>query len=150
MKPHCIHVSSVIKRDEGRSKRKVFGQLKLLHCLNRQCLKLQKNKIMKGTRSSYRESEVLILMHVKHVFTAAAAGSIRKAQLTGGVQMKQTREGRRTLKSHRTAFTNVCDMIESKKSSKVQESSNFLTRVKFTYLLWKKQSTQNEVTKHRN
>ena len=39
-------------------------------------------------------------MHVKHVFTAAAAGSIRKAQLTGGVQMKKAREGRRMLKCH--------------------------------------------------
>ena len=144
MKPHCIFCNK-----EGRRKIKEKGvwtteATTVFVC---QCLKLQK---IKGTRSAYGRSEVLISLYVKQVFTAAVAGSIREAQLTGGVQMKQTREGRRTLKSHRTAFTNVCDMIESKKSSKVQESSNFLTRVKFTYLLWKKQSTQNEVTKHRN
>ena len=60
-------------------------------------LKLQK---MKRTRSSYGGSEAKVSLHVKQVFTAAAAGSIREAQLTGGVQMKKTREGRRTLKSH--------------------------------------------------
>ena len=37
---------------------------------------------------------------MKQVFTAAVAAVIREAQLTGGVQMKKTREGRRTLKSH--------------------------------------------------
>ena len=37
---------------------------------------------------------------VKQVFAAAVAGSIREAQLTSGVQMTKTREGRRTLKSH--------------------------------------------------
>ena len=62
-----------------------------------QCLKLQK---IKGTRSSYGGSEVLIILHVKQVFTAAVAGSIREAPLTGGVQIKKTREGRRTLKGH--------------------------------------------------
>ena len=41
----------------------------------------------------------MISLHVKQVFTAAVAGSIREAQLTGGVQMKKKREGRRTLKS---------------------------------------------------
>ncbi|WP_294046613.1 hypothetical protein, partial [Thiolapillus sp.] len=62
-----------------------------------QCLKLQK---IKGTRSSYGGSEVLIFLHEKQVFTAAVAGSIRESQLTGEVQMTKTREGRRTLKSH--------------------------------------------------
>ena len=55
---------------------------------------------IKGTRSSYGGSEVLIFLHEKQVFTAAVAGSIREARLTGRVQMKKTREGRRTLKSH--------------------------------------------------
>ena len=62
-----------------------------------QCLKLQKAK---GTRGSYGGSEVLIFLHVKQVFTAAVASSIRGAKLAGGVQMKKTREGRRTFKSH--------------------------------------------------
>ena len=62
-----------------------------------QCLKLQK---IKRKRSSCGGSEVLISLDVKQVFTAAVAGSIRVAQLTGGVQMKKTREGMRTLKSH--------------------------------------------------
>ena len=44
----------------------------------RQRLKLQK---IKGTRSSYRGSEVLIYLHVKHVFTAAVAGSVRETRL---------------------------------------------------------------------
>ena len=42
----------------------------------------------------------MIFLHVKQVFTAAVTGSIREAQLTSGVQMTKTREGRRTLKSH--------------------------------------------------
>ena len=42
----------------------------------------------------------MISLHVKQVLTAAVADSIREAQLTGGVQMKETKEGRRTLKSH--------------------------------------------------
>ena len=62
-----------------------------------QSLKLQKTK---RTRSSYRGSEVLISLHVKQVSTAAVAGSIRQAQLTGGVQMQKARKGRRTLKRH--------------------------------------------------
>ena len=76
-------VSSVIKRGKRRSKRKVFGQLKPLQCLNvkagRQCLKLQK---IKGTISSYGGSEVLIYLKVKHVFTAAVAGSVRETPLS--------------------------------------------------------------------
>ena len=52
------------------------------------------------TRGSYRGSEVLIYLHVKHIFTAAVADSIRETQLTGGVQMKKTRQGRRAWKSH--------------------------------------------------
>ena len=62
----------------------------------------------------------MIFLHVKQVFTAAVAGSIREAQLTGGVQMKKTGEGRRTL--HRTAFTKICDVFEKKKSSRAKES----------------------------
>ena len=77
-----LTVSSVIKRGKRRSKRKVFGQLKPLQCLNvkagRQCLKLQK---IKGTRSSHRGFEVLIYLHMKHVFTAAVAGSVRETPL---------------------------------------------------------------------
>ena len=64
---------------------------------------------IKWTRSS---SEVLIFLHVKQVFTAAVAGSIRESQLTGEVQMTKTREGRRTLKSH--LGQKVCDVIEKK------------------------------------
>ena len=93
-----LTVSSVIKRDEGRSKRKVpVWTTEATTVFECQCLKLQK---IKGTRSSYGGSEVLIFLNVKQVFTAAVAGSIRETQLTGGVQMKKTREGRRTLKSH--------------------------------------------------
>ena len=51
--------------------------------------------------------------------------------------------------SHRTAFTKVSDVI-GKKSFKIKESRKFRTRVKFTYLLWNRQSTQNQVTKQRN
>ena len=51
--------------------------------------------------------------------------------------------------SRRSAFTKVSDAI-GKKSFKVKESQNFRTRVKFTYLLWNRQSTQNQVTKQRN
>ena len=53
-------------------------------------------------------------LHEKQVFTAAVAGSIREAQLTGGVQMNKTREDRRNLKSHRTAFMKHCDVIGKK------------------------------------
>ena len=51
--------------------------------------------------------------------------------------------------SRRSAFTKVSDVI-GKKSFKVKESRKFRTRVKFTYLLWNRQSTQNQVTKQRN
>ena len=44
----------------------------------------------------YGGSEVLIVLHVKQVFTAAVAGSIRESQLTGEVQMTKTREGKMT------------------------------------------------------
>ena len=60
-----------------------------------------------------RGSEVLIFLHEKQVFTAAVAGSIREAQLTGEVQMTKTREGRRTLKSH--LGQKFCDVIEKRK-----------------------------------
>ena len=74
--------SSVIKWGERRWMRKVSGQLKPLLYLNvkagRQCLKLQK---IKGTRSSYGGSEVLISLHVKHVFTAAVESSVRETLL---------------------------------------------------------------------
>ncbi|WP_419627645.1 hypothetical protein, partial [Thiolapillus sp.] len=43
-----------------------------------QCLKLQK---IKWARSCYGGAEVLIVLHVKQVFTAAVAGSIRESQL---------------------------------------------------------------------
>ena len=43
---------------------------------------------------------VVVVLHAKQVFSASVGGSIREAQLTGGVQMKKTREGRRILKSH--------------------------------------------------
>ena len=33
-------------------------------------------------------------------FHSSFAGSIKEAQLTGGVQIEKTREGKRTLKSH--------------------------------------------------
>ena len=94
LKPHRIFCNK-----EGRRKIKEKGvwtteATTVFEC---QCLKLQK---IKWTRSSYGGSEVLIFLHVKQVFTAAVAGSIRETQLTGGVQMKKTREGRRTLKSH--------------------------------------------------
>ena len=36
----------------------------------------------KRTRSSYGGSEVLIYLHVKHVFTAAVAGSVRETPLS--------------------------------------------------------------------
>ena len=36
---------------------------------------------IKGTRGSYRGSEVLISLHVKHVFTVAVAGSVRETPL---------------------------------------------------------------------
>ena len=51
--------------------------------------------------------------------------------------------------SHRTTFTKVCDVIEKKKkkSPEAKEKYNFMTSVKRTYLLWKRQSTQNQVTK---
>ena len=42
----------------------------------------------------------MIFLHAELVFTAAVAGSIREAKFTGGVQMKKTRDGRKTLKSH--------------------------------------------------
>ena len=34
-----------------------------------------------GTRSSYRGSEVLIFLHVKHVFAAGVPGSVRETPL---------------------------------------------------------------------
>ena len=37
---------------------------------------------IKGTRSSYRGSKVLIYLHVKHVFTAAVAGSVIETPLS--------------------------------------------------------------------
>ena len=37
---------------------------------------------IKGTRSSYGGSEVLIYLHVKHVSTAAVAGSVRETPLS--------------------------------------------------------------------
>ena len=94
LKPHCIFCNK-----EGRRKIKEKGVWKteattVFEC---QCLKLQK---IKGMRSSYGGSEVLIFLHVKQVFTAAVTGGIREAQLTGEVQMTKTREDRRTLKSH--------------------------------------------------
>ena len=36
---------------------------------------------IKGTRSFYGGSEVLIYLHVKHVFTAAVAGSVTETPL---------------------------------------------------------------------
>ena len=91
LKPHCVFCNK-----EGRKKIKEKGvwtteATTVFEC---QCLKLQ----IKGTRSSHGGSEVLILL--QQVFTAAVADSIREAKLTAGVQMKKTREGRRTLKSH--------------------------------------------------
>ena len=57
----------------------------------------------------------MISLNVKQVFTAAVAGSIRESQLKG-------EEGQEDLKeSHRTAVTEVCDVIE-KKSFTVKES----------------------------
>ena len=44
-----------------------------------QCLKLQKTK---GTRSFYGGSEVLIFLHMKQVFTAAVAGSVKETPLS--------------------------------------------------------------------
>ena len=90
LKPHSIFCNK-----EGRRKIKEKGvwTAEVFEC---QCLKLQK---IKGTRSSYGGSEVLIFWHEKQVFIAAVAGSIRESQLTGEVQMTKTREGRRTLKS---------------------------------------------------
>ena len=94
LKPHCIFCN---KEERRKIKEKGVWTTEAITVFECQCLKLQK---IKGTRSSYGGSEVLIVLHVKQVFTAAVAGSIRETQLTGGVQMKKTREGRRTLKSH--------------------------------------------------
>ena len=57
-------------------------------------------KLLRGIRGFDFFIFLKIFFHVKQVFTAAVAAVIREAQLTGGVQMKKTREGRRTLKSH--------------------------------------------------
>ena len=134
LKPHCIFCNK-----EGRRKIKEKGvwtteATTVFEC---QCLKLQK---IKGTRSSHGGSEVLIFLHEKQVFTAAVAGSIRESQLTGEVQMTKTREGRRTLKSHTGQPSRKFVMWLKKKSFKVKESWNFLTRVKCTYLLLIKHS----------
>ena len=64
----------------------------------------------------------MIFLHVKQVFTAAVAGSIRESQLNGEVQMTKTRGQENLEESHRTAVTKVCDVIEKRKSFKVKES----------------------------
>ena len=75
LKPHCIFCNK-----EGRRKIKEKGvwtteATTMFEC---QCLKLQK---IKGARSSHGGSEVLIVLHVKQVFTAAVEGSIRESLL---------------------------------------------------------------------
>jgi len=61
----------------------------------------------------------LIVLHVKQVFTAAVAGSIRESQLKG-------EEGQEDLKeSHRTAVTEVCDVIEKKNHSRSKNHETF-------------------------
>ena len=73
LRPYCIFCNK-----EGRRKIKEKGvwtteATTVFEC---QCLKLQK---IKGSRSSYGGSAVLIVLHVKQVFTAAVAGSIRES-----------------------------------------------------------------------
>ena len=58
---------------------------------------------------------IFFFLHEKQVFTAAVTGSIRESQLKG-------EEGQEDLKeSHRTAVTEVCDVIE-KNILKVKKS----------------------------
>ena len=75
LKPDCIFCN---KEGQKKIKEKDIWTTEATACWNvmggRQCLKLQK----KGTRSSYGGSEVLIYLHVKHVFKAAVAGSVRE------------------------------------------------------------------------
>ena len=75
LKPHIIFCNK-----EGRRniKEKGVWTPEATTVFERQCLKLQK---IEGARSSYGRSEVLIVLHVKQVFAAAVAGSIRESQL---------------------------------------------------------------------
>ena len=91
LKPHSIFCNK-----EGRRKIKEKGvwTAEVFEC---QCLKLQK---IKGTRSSYNVIRGLDCFACEASLHSSFAGSIKEAQLTGGVQIEKTREGKRTLKSH--------------------------------------------------
>lgn len=66
----------------------MFGQLKPLQCLN---VKAKKKTALETAENKQKDekliggSKVLVYFDVKHVFTAAAKGSIRETQLTGRV-----------------------------------------------------------------
>ena len=90
----------------------------------------------------------MIVLHVKQVFTAAVAGRIREAQLTGGVQMTKTREGRRTLKSHIRQPLRKFVMWLKKKIIQGQRIMKLSDSCEIS--AWKRQSTQNQFTKQRN
>ena len=69
----------------------------------------------KKTEKLLRKIRGFDILHVKQAFTADVAGSIREAQLTGGVQNEANKRGCEDLEeSHRTAFTKVCDVFEKK------------------------------------
>ena len=72
-----------------------------------QCLKLQK---IKGARSSYGGSEILIVLHVKQV-----SQQLSQAVSENPNSNEENKRGQEDLEeSHRTAVTKLCDVIEKK------------------------------------
>ena len=56
-------------------------------------------------------SEVLIHLHVEHVFTAAVADNVRETNSL--IECKLRKQETQDLEeTHRTAITSICDLIE--------------------------------------
>ena len=73
LKPDCIFCNK-----EGQKKIKKKGIWTTEATAVFECQGWKTVQKIKATRSSYGGSEIFIYLHVKHVFTAAVAGSVRE------------------------------------------------------------------------
>ena len=80
LKPHCIFCN---REGQVKIKGKAIWTTEATAVFEYQGWKtVLETAEIKGTRSFYGGSEVLIYLHVKHVFTAAVAGSVRETPLS--------------------------------------------------------------------